>query len=107
MKAELAWKSHRIILVWLITRQLPSWSALFSTPESLEKDKLAYLNFFFKEFENCALSIDNRSLRLIILRNHMRGHAPKLINHLTISDENCGSALDILNSFYPFLTPEW
>lgn len=34
-------------------------------PESLSQDKLSFLNFY-KEFENCVLSVKNKSLRLII-----------------------------------------
>ena len=60
-------------------------------PDSLEKDKLAYLNFY-KEFENCVLSVEGKSLKLIILK----GYAHRIISYLSISDANFNTAVEIL-----------
>ena len=74
----------------------PKLNCPFFNPEDLSKDKLAYLNFF-KEFRNCVLSTKSKSLRLIILKNHLRGYAQKIINHLSISDTNFDVAVEILD----------
>ena len=64
-------------------------------PDSLEKDKLAYRNFY-KEFENCVFSVESKSLKQINLKNHLKGYAHKIISHLSISDANFDTAVEIL-----------
>ena len=60
-------------------------------PDELERDKVAYLNFF-REFENCCMSVESKSLRLIVLKNHL-----KILCHLSISEDNFDIAVGILN----------
>ena len=63
--------------------------------DSLENDKLTYLNFY-KEFENCVSSVEGKSLKLIILKNHLKGYTHRILSHLSISDVNLDTAVEIL-----------
>ena len=60
----------------------PKFKCPVFDPDSLEEDKLAYLNFY-KEFENSFLSIEGKSLKLIILKNHLKGYVHWIISHLS------------------------
>ena len=43
------------------------------------------------------LSIKNKSLRLIILKDHLSWYAQRIISHLFISDINFNEAIEILD----------
>lgn len=68
-------------------------------PSSLVGDKLAY-KIFLVQFENCVLGMHDKALKLLILKNHLRGHALKIVSHLSISAESFDIALEILSSEY-------
>ena len=73
----------------------PKLNCPYFNPENLSLDKLANFNFL-KEFQNCVQSTKSKSLRLIILENHLRGYAQKIINLLSISEANFDIAVKIL-----------
>ena len=73
----------------------PKFKCPVFDPDSLEEDKLAYLNFY-KEFENCVLSVEGKPLKLIILMNYLKIYAHRIISHQSISDANFDMAVEIL-----------
>ena len=68
-------------------------------PNSLASDKSANKSFLMY-LENCVLGMHNKALKLLILKNHLRGHGLKIVNHLSISTESFDIALEILSSEY-------
>ena len=62
-------------------------------------DKLAY-KIFLVQFENCVLGLHDKALKLLIFKNHLRGHALKIVSHLSISADSFDVALEILSGEY-------
>ena len=60
----------------------------------LTGDKLADKNFL-TQFENCVLGIHDKAVKSLFIKKkkHLRGHALKIGNHLSISVESFDTAI--------------
>ena len=73
-------------------------------PYSLASDKLADKNILVQledcVFGMCLVCLVFKELKMLILKNHLRVHALKILSHLSISAESYDTALEILSSEY-------
>ena len=79
--------------------QLPKLSC--PTFDGSGKDKLEFKNFL-AQFQNCIEACGSLSdaNKLTYLRSYLAGNAFKLINHLSVTDDNFEIALDLLKDEY-------
>lgn len=62
-----------------------------------ERDKFCF-KIFLSQFENCIADIKSKSTKLQYLSGYLADYALKIIQHLSISDENYNTALAVLKN---------
>ena len=67
------------------------------TFEGHKQGRFAFKNFL-SQFDNFVSSVRIDSVKLQLLKSHLRGYAAQIIDHLSLTDENFSIAIDILRA---------